>query len=63
MTKQKKRILWQVVLTAIVIAVIVFGGRIERGYYTIASEPFVLAVSAFLIWADNRENLFKHIDK
>ena len=39
-----KRIFWQIVLTAVIIAVIIFGGRIERGYYAVASEPFVAVV-------------------
>lgn len=50
MTKQKKKILFEISVLALVIVLVIFGGRIERGYYAVASEPFIAAFGAFIIW-------------
>lgn len=47
----KRKIVVQVLVLALVILAIVFGGRIERGYYAVASEPFVAVFGALVIWA------------
>ena len=51
---------WQIVLTIAVIALIVFGGRIERGYYAVASEPFVAVVMIGWIVYTRKVNLTKY---
>lgn len=51
---------WQIVLTIAVIALIVFGGRIERGYYAVASEPFVAVVMIGWIIYTRKANLTKY---
>ena len=50
MTAQNKKTLVEIVILVACILVIVFGGRYERGYYAIASEPFVAVFGAFVIW-------------
>lgn len=50
MVTQKKRILFEIIVLVAVIVLVVFGGRIERGYYAVASEPFIAVFGALVIW-------------
>ena len=50
MTAQKKRILFEIARLIAIIVLVIFGGRIERGYYAVASEPFIAVFGAIVIW-------------
>ena len=50
MTMQKKKVLFEIAILGIVILLVIFGGRIERGYYAVASEPFIALFGALVIW-------------
>lgn len=50
MTVKKKRILIEIIILAAFIALIAIGGKYERGYWAIASEPFVAVFGALVIW-------------
>lgn len=54
MTARKKEVFIQLIILAVVIMVVIFGGRYERGYYALASEPMVLAVGIFLIYLNHK---------
>lgn len=54
MTARRKEIFIQLIILAVVIMVVIFGGRYERGYYAVASEPMVLAVGIFLIYLNHK---------
>ena len=50
MTIQNRKVLFEIAILTIVRLLIIFGGRIERGYYAVASEPFVAVFGALVIW-------------
>ena len=51
-----KRTLFQIAILCAIITLIVFGGRLERGYYAVASEPFVAVFGILCIILGRRKN-------
>lgn len=57
MSSKNKKTLWQIVGLIVVLALVIIGGRIERGYYAVASEPFLTAVwIAWIIYSRRVHN-------
>ena len=55
MTARKKKIITEIIILVICILVIIIGGRYERGYFAVASEPFVAAFGILVILISNKK--------